>query len=226
MSLVSHRGASGLAYENSWDAIAEAKKYHPVYIEVDIHCTADMVFVMHHGDIKQAYSSNRRPETYAELKKQIPALLKLEELLEKDDHSYAFMFDIKCADDIDDLIAYLQHQGVPSSVGFTSPHEGALAKLKDAFPHSITLISQKYQAGPVRAIELARDKGFSGISLNKWWLGPLPYYMCKYYKKQIMVYTIDHKLWQWWAQTFFPDIMLCTNRPDVYRQVFPRQTTL
>lgn len=220
MSLVSHRGAGGLAPENSWEAIKVAKKYKPVFIEADIHCTADMVFVMYHGDIKQTYTGNRRPETYVQLKKQIPSLLKLEELLEKDDHSFAFMFDIKCADDIDDLIAYLQQQGVPSSVGFTSPHEDALAKLNVAFPHSISLISQKYQAGPIHAIELARYYEFSGISLNKWWLGPLPYFLCKYYKKQIMVYTIDNRLWQWWAQTFFPNILLCTNRPDIYRRSF------
>jgi glycerophosphoryl diester phosphodiesterase len=221
MSLVSHRGAGGIAFENSKDAIDLAKTFKPVFIEVDIHCTSDMVFVMYHGDIKQTYTGNRRPETYAALKLKIPTLLKLEELLANDNHQSAFMFDIKCADDIDDLITYLQHEGVPSSVGFTSPHEQALKKLKDAFPHSITLIAQKYQAGPVHAIELARDYGFSGISLNKWWLGPLPYFMCSHYKKQIMVYTIDNKFWIWWAQTFFPRILLCTNRPDLYRLVYP-----
>ena len=224
MSLVSHRGAGGLAVENSREAIDKAKTYSPVFIEVDIHCTADMVFVLYHGDIKQTYSGNRRPETYTELKKNIPTLMKLDELLDKDDHNCAYMFDIKCADDIDDLVTYLQKNGVPSSVGFTSPHAAALKKLKEAFPHAITLIAQKYQAGPIKAIELARDAQFSGISLNKWWLGPLPYFMCKHYKKIIMVYTIDNRLWQWWAQTFFPDILLCTNRPDRYRQTFPKQS--
>jgi glycerophosphoryl diester phosphodiesterase len=220
MSLVSHRGAAGLATENSADAIAAAKKYRPVFIEVDVHCTKDMVFVMYHGDIKQAYSGNKRPETYAELKRALPTLLKLEELLESDDHTHAFLFDIKCADVIDDLIAYLQHQGVPSSVGFTSPHADALEKLQKAFPHSITLIAQAYHHGPVAAIELARDKNFSGISLNKWWLGPLPYFMCKHYKKTMMVYTIDHKVWMWFAQTLFPEILLCTNAPQTYRSIF------
>ena len=180
MSLVSHRGAGGIAHENSLKAIELAKTFNPVFIEVDIHCTTDMVFIMYHGDIKQTYTGNRRPETYAALKKSIPSLLTLKQLLESDNHAYAFMFDIKCADDINELIDYLKLQGVPSSVGFTSPHEQALAKLKEAFPHCVTLIAQKYQAGPIRAIELARDHNFSGISLNKWWLGPLPYFLCKY----------------------------------------------
>lgn len=218
--LVSHRGAAGLEAENSLKAIKLAKKYKPVFIELDIHATADLVFVMYHGEVKEAYSGNRRPETYGQLKAKIPNLLRLEDLLEQHITDVAFLFDIKCADDIDDLIEYLKLQGVPSSVGFTSPHEQALAKLEQAFPHSVTLIAQKYQAGPIAAIELARTYNFSGISLNKWWLGPLPYFMCKYYKKQIMVYTIDNRLWQWWAQTFFPDIWLCTNRPDNYRKLF------
>lgn len=223
MSLVSHRGAGGIATENGAKAIAIAKTHSPVYIEVDIHCTADMVFVLYHGDLKQTYTGNRRPETYSELKNKIPTLLKLDNLLDSDDHSTAFMFDIKCADDIDDLVLYLQNNGVPSSVGFTSPHAEALKKLKAAFPHAITLIAQKYQAGPIKAIELARDADFTGISLNKWWLGPLPYFLCKHYNKQIMVYTIDNSIWQWWAQTFFPDIMLCTNRPDKYRKLFSKK---
>ncbi len=222
MSLVSHRGASGIAHENSLRSIQLAQGYHPTFIETDIHCTADMVFVMYHGQLKQTLTGNSLPETYKQLKKRIPTLLKLENLLERNDIYSAFMFDIKCADAIEDLIAYLKQQGLPNSVGFTSPHAHALYKLKQAFPHAITLISQPYQEGPIKAIELARDRGFSGISLNKWWLGPLPYFLCKRYNKKIMVYTIDNRFWQWCAQTFFPDIMLCTNRPDVYRKSFPK----
>lgn len=221
MSLVSHRGAGGIAPENSLESMVLAESFKPVFIETDIHCTSDMVFVMYHGALKQTLTGENIPVTYNELKKRIPTLLKLEDLLEKGNIKTAFMFDIKCADVIDDLIIYLQNQGLPSSVGFTSPHAKALYKLKEAFPHAITLISQPYQEGPVKAIEYARDQGFSGISLNKWWLGPLPYFLCKRYGKKIMVYTVDHRLWQWAAQTFFPDIMLCTNHPERYRQSFP-----
>ena len=222
MTLVSHRGASGIAHENSLDAITKAQAFKPVFIETDIHCTSDIVFVMYHGQIKQTLSGNNIPLTYAELKKRVPTLLKLEDLLKRKDLITPFMFDIKCADVIDDLIAYLVLQGIPSNVGFTSPHTKALFKLKQAFPQSMTLISQPYQEGPIGAIELARDRGFSGISLNKWWLGPLPYFLCKRYKKTIMVYTIDNRFWQWAAQTFFPDILLCTNYPDRYRKSFPK----
>ena len=221
MPLVSHRGAAGIAHENSLKAIKLAADFKPVFIETDIHCTADMVFVMYHGQLKQTLSGNNMPVTYAELKKRVPTLLKLEELLERNDMNTPFMFDIKCADVIDDLVAYLKHQGVPSTVGFTSPHVSALYALKEAFPHAITLISQPYQEGPIKAIELARDQGFSGISLNKWWLGPLPYFLCKRYKKRLMVYTINNGIWLWFAQTFFPDAMICTNFPDRYRAHFP-----
>jgi len=221
MSLVSHRGAAGLAHENSLEAIKRATKYKPVFIETDIHCTTDGVFVMYHGDIKQAYSGKNRPETYLQLKKLVPTLLKLEDLLKEKSVISAYLFDIKCADAIDNLITYFKEKGIPSSVGFTSPHARALYKLEKAFPHSITLISQPYQEGTIKAIELARDRGFDGISLNKWWLGPLPYFLCRHYKKQIMVYTIDNRMWQWIAQTFFPDIMLCTNHPERYRESFP-----
>ncbi len=224
MSLVSHRGAAGLAHENSWEAIQIAKKYKPAFIEVDVHRTSDGVFIMYHGDVKQAYSGRDRPETYTQLKNRVPTLLKLEDLIMRDKHDFPFMFDIKCSDASSQLMEYLQTVGLPSGSGFTTPHASALVTAKKAFPEAMTLISQKYQAGPIRAIELARDRGFSGISLNKWWLGPLPYFMCKYYKKQIMVYTIDHSIWIKLAQKIFPSIMLCTNNPDKYRSSFPTDT--
>lgn len=223
MTLISHRGAAGLAPENSLAAIRLAKTYAPTFIEIDIHCTADMVFVLYHGDIKQTYTGNRRPETYKELKRAIPTLAKLEELLEADDRSVPFMFDIKCADDIDDLINYFTQQELPTHVGFTSPHEEALTKLQQAFPHAITLIAQPYHHGPIAAIELARDKNFSGVSLNKWWLGPLPYFLCRHYKKKLMVYTINHRLWIWCVQRLFPRSLICTNYPDRYRSVISQK---
>lgn len=221
MSLVSHRGAAGIAHENSLQAIKIAKTFKPQFIEVDVHRTSDGVFVMYHGDIKQAYNGADRPESLKQLKQSVPTLLTLEELLHKDDHSCPLLFDIKCADSVNDLVTFFQIHSLPKGSGFTAPHETALIVLKKAFPHAITLIAQKYQAGPIRAIELARDRGFSGISLNKWWLGPLPYFMCKYYKKQIMVYTIDHSLWIRFAQKLYPSILLCTNNPNKYRDIFP-----
>ncbi len=221
MSLVSHKGAAGLAHGNSLAAIQAAQTYKPVFIELDVHCTADMVFVLHHGPVKRGYSGGSLEETYAQLKKRFPSLYRLEDLLERHDIASALLLDIKCSDHLDDLVAYLQHQGLPSSVGFTTPHLHVLERLKETFPQAPTLIAQPYQEGPIKAIELARSRGFSGISLNKWWLGPLPYFMCRHYKKQMMVYTIDNPLWMWFAQTFFPDIMLCTNHPERYRKLFP-----
>jgi len=220
MPLISHRGAAGLAHENSLKAIRLAETFKPVFIEVDIHCTADGVFVMYHGDLKQTFTGNRRPESYAELKKQIPTLLKLEDLLSEKIKT-PLMFDIKCSDDAGVLVDFLKRQKVSSTVGFTSPHSEALYALKRAFPYAITLISQPYHHGPIRAIELARDNNFSGISLNKWWLGPIVTLLCRHYNKQIMVYTINHSLWLWAAQTFFRNAFICTNYPDRYRKHFP-----
>ena len=225
MYLISHKGAAGLAHENSLDAIAAAKQYKPHYIEVDVHRTSDGVFVLYHGDIKQTYTGKNIPASYIKLKSVVPTLLKLEDLLRNDDRSCAFMFDIKCGDAVNDLIAFFNKHSLPKKSGFTTPHERTLVALKKAFPSALTLISQPYQTGPIRPIELARDRGFDGISLNKWWLSPLPYFMCKYYKKQLMVYTINHKFWMRWAKKLYPYAMICTNYPDKYRSSYPTDTT-
>lgn len=220
MPLISHRGAAGLAPENSLESFRIATKFKPVFIETDVHCSGDGIFIIYHGDLKQTLTGERRSETYEQLKKTVPTLLTLEELLKRR-FKTPFMFDIKCADDVESLITFLKSQRVPSTVGFTSPHSSALYRLKQAFPWAMTMISQPYHHGPIAAIELARDNNFSGISLNKWWLGPIVSIMCRHYKKEIMVYTINHSLWLWFAQTFFKNAYICTDYPNRYRKHFP-----
>ena len=221
MPLISHSGAAGLAPENSLESITIANRYRPVFIEVDVHCTSDGVFVLFHGNIKQTWTGEPRSETYDELKAVHPQLTTLNKALKHKTRA-PLLLDVKCAANVQDLIKMLQKEAMPSETAFTSPHAVALFALKKAFPNSKTFISQPYHHGPVGAIELARDYGFSGISLNKWWLSPFVSWLTRKYHKEIMVYTIDHSLWIWLAQAWYKHAYICTNYPNRYRKRFPR----
>ncbi len=220
MPLISHRGAAGLAPENSLESITIANRYKPSYIEIDLHRTIDGIFIIYHGSLKKTLSGAPRPETFKQLKANHPYLATLNQMLKH--HTTApLIFDIKCTTATAELIETLKSEGMPTNYGFTSPHPGTLYELKKAFPGCKTFISQPYWNGPVAAIELARDYKFSGVTLNKWWLNPFTSIMCNRYKKELNVYTVNHGVWIWLAQKLYPKAYITTNFPNKYRKHFP-----
>lgn len=221
MPLISHRGAAHLDTENGFGSIQKGDSYSPAFLEVDINCTADDVLVIHHGSVSRFLQGKNTKETYKELLEKNPGLMTLEELLVKKINS-AYIFDIKMIGD-KALEAAIQaiSQMDRRDFSFTSPHEKALAVMKKAFPKSLTFQSQPYHHGPITALEIARKNGFDGIALNKWWLTPLIYNLCKMHGKLIDSYTIDSRIGIWLAHKLFPGAYITTNRPDIYRRYFP-----
>lgn len=221
MPLISHRGAAHLAAENAFSAIQKGDSYSPAFVEVDINCTADNVLVIYHGSVSRFLQGKNTKETYAELLEKNPGLMTLEQLLSNKIKS-AYIFDIKTISDdsLDNIIKILSKMG-RDDFCFTSPHEKALVAMKHAFPKSLIFQSQPYHHGPITALEIARKHNFEGIALNKWWLTPLIYNLCKVHGKLINSYTIDSRLGIWLAHKFFPGAYITTNRPDIYRRFFP-----
>lgn len=214
MRLVSHRGAGGLATENSLRAVQIGDSYSPEFIELDVHRTRDGVFVMYHGDTKRTYLGTPLDETFAELKAAIPSLLSLDEFLTHKFKS-VILFDIKVKNSTDELIKIFKKSEL-RTLAFTSPHFSPMKKLSEAFPKSKIYISQPFHEGPFRAIQLARKHNFAGVSINKWWLGPYPYFACKRSNLEYLNYTVDRAITMRIIARLFPHVLLTTNRPDRY----------
>lgn len=221
MPLISHRGAAHLAQANSFEAIQKGDSYKPAFVEVDINCTSDDVLVVYHGSAHRFLRGKKTKETYAELKKKNSFLMTLAEFVVKKINS-PYIFDLKITDNASlqktiKLLAKLGRQ----DFAFTSPHEKALVVMKKAFPKSLIFQSQPYHHGPITALEMARKHNFEGVALNKWWLTPLVYKLCKAHGKIVDAYTLDSHWAIWLAHKLFPDAYLTTNRPDRYRKYFP-----
>ncbi len=214
MRLVSHAGAGGLARENSLQAVQIGDSYDPEFIEVDIHRTKDGVFVLHHGDIKRTYLGTPLDDTYDELKSKVPTLITLEDFL-KHDFNSNILFDIKVRNSTDELIKIFK-KWQPEGLAFTSPHVTAMKALSEAFPKSKIYISQPFHEGPFRPIQLARKYNFTGVSLNKWWLGPYPYFACRRSNLEYLNYTVDRSITMRLVAKLFPHVIMITNRPDRY----------
>lgn len=213
MKFISHRGAAGLAPENSAESILLADRYDPLYIEIDIHQTADNQWVVYHGDLKRTYIGKKLDRSLAELKEIAPHLLTVRELVKIPVKSN-LLLDIKVKDVDHSLIKTLQNAAPQFSAAFTSPHVKPLAELRKAFPKSCTYISQPYHEGPYRPIELAKQYDFTGCNVNKWWVGPLTYQLAKRYRKEMLTYTIDRTSSMWLVHRFFPEITIVSNHPE------------
>jgi glycerophosphoryl diester phosphodiesterase len=221
MKFVSHRGAAGLAHENSIEGYKLAASFKPTYIETDLNRTRDGVFVMYHGKLHQTYIGNGLEETYSELKERIPSIVTLEEFV-KIRSSVPFMIDVKIKSNYQEAFELLNKAPESFHSAFTSPHRRPLATAQHMFPKANILISQPYEEGAYRTIQLARKYGFGAVSMNKWWLGPITYYLCNRYDLDIMVYTVDRPFTMWLIQKFFPKVMICTNHPER----IPRRLTI
>jgi len=221
MPLISHRGAAHLANANSKEAIQAGDHFKPAYIEIDINCTSDDVLVLYHGSVKRFMHGKKMKESISQVRSRTNDTLLLDELSTLATSS-PYLFDIKIADDAS-LLKIEKHIRESSYKGFsfTSPHEKALKHMKKAFPEALILQSQPYHHGPVSALELARKNNFGGVMLNKWWLTPLVYWLCRAHGKEIGVYTIDSALGMMYTTRFFPRAYLVTNRPHIYRKMYP-----
>ncbi len=201
-----------MAHENSLRAIQIGDSYSPEFIEVDVHRTCDGVFVMYHGDLKRTYLGTPLDETYDELKTKVPTLLKLDVFLKYNFRS-KILFDIKVRNSTDELMAAFK-KNLPKGLAFTSPHLLALKRLSKEFPKSKIYISQPFHEGPFRPIQLAKKYSFAGVSLNKWWLGPYPYFACKRSNLEYLNYTVDRAITMRVIAKIYPGVLLTTNRPD------------
>lgn len=225
MPLISHRGAAHLAEANTLEAIKKGDEYSPSFVEIDINASSDGVYVILHGAMSRFLTGKKMKSDLIGLKGSNPGLLTLDQLSSITIRS-AYMFDIKVADKTSLLQIIEKLSTLPrDDFAFTSPHERSLIAMKHAFPKSAIFQSQPYYLGPLPAFDIARRNGFEGVALNKWWLIPLVRVLCKVYNKKLMCYTIDSKIGIRLAQFFFPDAYIVTNRPDIYRSVYPVDKT-
>lgn len=84
MEIIGHRGARGLAPENTLASIKKALEYHVDEVEIDVRVTKDSVVILNHNPslFNHNDSASRiSTHTYAELKKLKPDLATLEEAI-------------------------------------------------------------------------------------------------------------------------------------------------
>ncbi|MEO8784949.1 MAG: glycerophosphodiester phosphodiesterase [Candidatus Saccharimonadales bacterium] len=216
LQIIGHRGAAGLALENSQAAFRAAVKLG-VEAELDIHLTRDGVLVVNHDAslMRTAHDLRTiRRHTWQDLKsvklRDGSPLLRLEDAL----HilqPVPVMIEIKDRGCLGALLAVLA-QNPKNQVVIASFKHKELVKLKRMDPSLTCFPLARFWPG--EAISLSRRHKLGGVGIPVWGLNPLSYLIIRRSGLQAYTYTANRRFMVRLIHRFYPKVAVCTNYPD------------
>jgi glycerophosphoryl diester phosphodiesterase len=216
MKVIGHRGAAGLALENTLESIKAAKLAGVDAVEFDIRLTADGNFVLCHDHTVSRVSREQHviKEVAAEHIGSI-ILLNGEKLPTLSDA-------LKVAGDTPVIIeakgndwakplAQFMKKHKPKAASVISFNHNELSHFVKLSPTTPTYSVE--QTRPFDVIQIAKQNHFTGIDMNFWILNPLTYWMARRKKLDIIVYTVNSRWIAIFLGILFPRISITTDHP-------------
>lgn len=202
MKIVGHRGAAGLAAENTLASIKKAVSLGVDAVEFDVQLASDGVFVLCHDGHTNGLEINKTPSGKL-------ALSTLDQALDLLTDTIAII-DIKVWDTAEALVAVVKKRG--QVIRFTGSYAPDIATCKRLLPKHFAFVGEGHH--PWDIFPKARQAHSDGISIHWWLLNPLTYWLARLKHYEIMVYTVDKKWHGKAISLFFPKVWLCTNYPN------------
>lgn len=175
MKIIGHRGARGLAPENTIASFRKALEYNVDGIEFDLHVTKDNIVVVHHDPEVVDPNGDKHVIakcSYNELKQHKQDMPTFEELLEDIGHKVTLYVEIKpgvrTAPIVKIIKAYLDKGWRPEYFHFLSFSEEILLELRNQLPDIPRMVSEKWSG--VRAARRAKRVDTTYILMNQKWL--------------------------------------------------------
>jgi glycerophosphoryl diester phosphodiesterase len=175
MLVIGHRGARGLAPENTIASLKKALEHNVDEIEFDLRVTRDGIVVLHHDrDITDPNGQRRRiaRHTYKELLDHKKDLTTFSEALDAIDRTAKHYIEVKPGEPIESVVAilsdYLKKGWKNEDFRLASFSMKTLMPLHEALP-DITLVVNETWSG-VRATHRARKLGTKRLSMSEKWL--------------------------------------------------------
>jgi glycerophosphoryl diester phosphodiesterase len=226
--IIGHRGAAGLALENSQDSLIAALGHDIDAIEYDIHRTKDgQLAVLHDShtgriaDKKVLVAYKTLAELQAIRLKNGQHIPSLEEILTLIGDSKPMVIDIKDNGCADELLRLLDKYP-KAQVSFTSLKYKELDRLHKARPDLPIYVRDLLN--PFEVVHTARRMHAEGISLNMWLMNPLTYWLAKRRNLEIRIYTVNLPLLVRFFQKLYPGIVIYTNHPERFVRATPAKS--
>jgi len=229
MKIIGHRGAAGLALENSHESILAALQFDLEAIEFDVHLTRDGELVVMHDRTTKRVSDEKvhiRKKTLQELKslnlKNKQSIPTLDEVL-KVIGGNNIIIDIKDYGISEKLPKILKRY--PSiKFSFTSFKHDELRRVRKLLPNAPIYVCE--HLNPIEIVYIAKSIGATGIALNKWLMNPLTYHLAGRYNLKIYVYTLNSPWLASFYKRFYPDVDICTDHPERFAERKSKSRTL
>lgn len=218
MKIIGHRGAAGLAFENSLEAIKVARRVGVDAIEMDIQLTSDKKFIVCHDPTTERVTGSPHiicRETLRTLRQ-----LRLhngEQMLTLSTAINAAENTKLCIEAKGDnwapaLADQLKNKQLLHLITVLSFNHAELRNFHKYIPNipTFAIISTH----PRNGIQLAHAAEFTGINIKFWRLTPLIYWQANRLNLDIMVYTVNSRIIARVLKAAYPTISITTNYPD------------
>lgn len=175
MKIIGHRGARGLAPENTLASLRKAVEHHVDEVEFDLRVTKDGVVILHHdpdiGVSRQDMLTIDQTD-FAPLKKRKDDLATFEEALDALGKKTRLYIEVKPDVNIKPIAkilnAYLENDWHTDHMRLASFSQKTLLELHREFPEIDKIVLEKWSG--VRASHRARQLGTKYVSMNQKWL--------------------------------------------------------
>jgi glycerophosphoryl diester phosphodiesterase len=219
MKIIGHRGAAGIALENTLESIRAAKKAGVDAVEFDVRMTSDKQFVLcHDANTKRISKDNQdiASRTRSFLSKlrlhngeKLPTLT---EALKTAGDTPVFV-EVKGSSWARPLAKLLANQDT-ARINIIAIDHRELALFHLLLPRVNTFAVQQFHATELLdTFKTAHKLGFTGIDMNFWLLNPLTYWLARRNNLEVAVYTVNHRSLAWFLRLLFPQISITTDRP-------------
>ncbi len=225
MKIISHRGAAGLAPENTLLGIKIALRYQVEYIEVDAQRTKDNRLVLVHDDTFHTKSGKEvkvKDATLAEIRKSGSSQHKiatLEEALKTAD-KIPLLIDCKGDGWQDPLAKTLEGFNGPKPI-VASIDSRQLFAFSQKRSEADCFLSELTK--PFDALQTAKALGFSGLCLHYPIYNPLLYFLAKRAGLKMTMYTVNRPISAWFLHFFYPEVLITTDFPDRFAPKVKKQ---
>lgn len=218
MRVIGHRGAAGIAPENSINSIKEAIKAGVDAIEFDVRLSKDNKLYLIHDptlsrthDVEQHISELNSSDIKKIKSKNGDHIPSIEEALEICKDKVVFI-EAKGSDWAKPLAKVIESRKNSQNLKVISFNHQELNYFSDLCPNIPVYVLEHRNS--FDAINAARLYNFSGIDINYWILNPLAYYLAKRHKLDIAIFTVDKPWIANLIKFFYSDIWITTNYPN------------
>jgi glycerophosphoryl diester phosphodiesterase len=175
LKIVGHRGAAGLAPENTLAALRKALEHHVDEIEIDVRVTKDGIVILHHNRKLKDHSGAEfdiRKHTFKQLKVHKPDLTTLTEAIELIKRTVPLHIEVKRGEQTRPITTVVQEYLIKGwgaqDFLFGSKSQKTLVQLQRALPDIPLVVIESFSG--VVATHRARKLNTKRISMNHLWL--------------------------------------------------------